>query len=215
MSSAVAISFDLFGTLVDVDSDDDPTTAVAAELDALGVAVPDDWNAAYREPHIEAPAGAEVPLPAHVSRALASRGIDAPNNAARRAVVNAFDPAVSTRPGAVKAVKNAAEYGPVGLLSNCSVPELVGRTLIRSDLARSEFDAIVSSVGCGWRKPNQRAFAAIAARLERSTAQLIHIGDNPATDGGVVDCGGSFIDVAETPLATLEDRLSEHWSRCP
>ncbi len=214
MSSAVAISFDLFGTLVDIDSDGDPAAAVAAELDALGVTVPDDWNAAYREPQIAAPTGAEIPLPAHVSSVLASRGIDAPNNAARRAVVNAFDPAVSTRPDAVEAVATAAEYGSVGLLSNCSVPELVGRTLIRSDLDRGDFDAIVSSVGCGWRKPDERAFSAITTRLDCTPEQLIHVGDNPATDGGIIDCGGSFIDVTETPLSTLDTRLSEHWSRC-
>ena len=209
MSPAVATSFDLFGTLVAVDPPADPARAVADELAALGVAVPDDWADAYGESHIDAPAGAEIPLPAHVSAALESRGIDAPNNAARRAVVNAFDPAVRTRSGAREAVDAAREAGPVALLSNCSVPELVGRTLIRSALAREDFDAVVTSVGCGWRKPDRRAFETTATRLGVDPDGLVHVGDTPATDGGIVDCGGTFVDVGETPLSALGGRLDD------
>lgn len=209
MSPDVAISFDLFGTLVDVETPDDPATAVATELSAQGVSVPDDWSTAYTELHIDAPDGAEVPLPAHVSAALASRDVDPANNAARRAVVNAFDPAVTDRKGAAEAVTAAREYGPVGLLSNCSVPELVGRTLIRSELSRDDFDSIVSSVACGWRKPNQQAFETIARQLSVPVDRVVHVGDTPATDGGIEACGGTFINVTETPLSELPRRLSE------
>lgn len=198
-----AVSFDLFGTLAEVDRPDDPAGAVAAELSSRGVDVPDDWGDAYREPHVDAPAGAEVPLPAHVSRALASRGVDAPGNAARRAVVAAFDPAVRTREGAVAAVAAAGERGPVGLLSNCAVPELVGRTLVRSELARDDFDAVVSSVACGWRKPDRRAFERVADAVGIGVGELVHVGDDPATDGGVVEHGGRFVDVAEESLAEV------------
>jgi len=204
---SVAIAFDLFGTLVDAARPADPAGAVADELRERGVSVPVDWETAYGEPHIDAPDGAEVPLPAHVSRALASRGIDAPNNAARQAVVSAFDPTVETRDAAKRAVKAAREYGPVGLLSNCSVPELVGRTLIRSELSRDDFDAVVSSVGCGWRKPDRRAFATLADRLSVSVDDMIYIGDSPAVDGGIEACGGTFIDVTECPLSELPVRL--------
>ena len=209
MSSDAAICFDLFGTLVDAERPADPANAVADALRDHGVAVPDDWATAYGEPHIDAPEGAEVPLPAHVSAALQDRGVDAPNNAPRRAVVSAFDPDVETRPGATEAVEAAREYGPVGLLSNCSVPELVGRTLIRSDLAREEFDAVVASVGCGWRKPDQRAFETVARELGVPVDRLVYVGDSPAVDGGIADCGGTFVDVADTPLSRLPDRLDE------
>lgn len=57
----MATSFDLFGTLVAVDRPADPAAAVGDELRDRGVAVPDDWAAAYAETHVEAPAGAEVP----------------------------------------------------------------------------------------------------------------------------------------------------------
>ncbi|ESP88146.1 HAD family hydrolase [Candidatus Halobonum tyrrellensis] len=204
--SPTATSFDLFGTLVDVPRPADTAAAVGRELRERGVAVPDDWAEAYREPHVDAPAGAEVPLPAHVTAALASRGVDAPGNAARRAVVAAFDPEVTTREGAPEAVRAAADRGPVGLLSNCAVPELVGRTLVRSGLARDDFDAVVSSVACGWCKPDARAFEALAGRLDAPVGSLTHVGDTPEADGGVADAGGTFVDVGTTPLPTLAAR---------
>ena len=68
----MAVSFALFGTLVDADLPSDPATAVAAELRARDVSVPPDFGATYRETHVDAPEGAEVPLPAHVSAALGS-----------------------------------------------------------------------------------------------------------------------------------------------
>jgi FMN phosphatase YigB (HAD superfamily) len=203
----VAVTFDLFGTLVDAAYPADPAAAVAIELESVGVVVPDDWGDAYREVHIDAPEGAEVPLPAHVSAALQSRGVDAPNNAARRAVVNAFDPEVQTRPGAVAAVAAAAEQGPVGLLSNCSVPELARRTLIRSNVPNDAFDATVTSVACGWRKPDSRAFETIASALDVSPEDLTHVGDDVRTDGGIERVGGEFVDVTDTSLTVLAARF--------
>ncbi|WP_276300171.1 HAD family hydrolase [Halorussus lipolyticus] len=196
----MAVSFDLFGTLVDADRPDDPASAVADELRARDVAVPDDWADAYREVHIDAPEGAEIPLMAHVSAALASRGVEAPGNAARRAVVSAFDPEVTTRDGALEAVETASERGPVAVLSNCAVPQLARKALIRSDVDRDTFDAIVTSVASGWRKPDARAFETCADRLGVSTADLLHVGDDPRTDAGIENCGGTALLVSDVPL---------------
>lgn len=55
----MAVTFDLFGTLVDAEYPSDPGAAVADALREYGVAVPDDWDDAYREVHIDAPEGAE------------------------------------------------------------------------------------------------------------------------------------------------------------
>jgi len=203
----VAVTFDLFGTLVDADRPDRPGEAVAAALSARGIPVPDDWATAFREAHIDAPDGAEVPLPAHVAAALRSRGVDAPGNAARRAVVAAFDPDVRARPGAVNAVATAADQGAVGLLSNCSVPELVARALIRSDLDRAAFDAVVTSVGCGWRKPHPKAFEAVAEGVGVGADAITHIGDTPAADGGITALGGTFVDVDESGLEAIAGRI--------
>ncbi|WP_299237046.1 HAD family hydrolase [Natronomonas sp.] len=201
----MAVSFDLFGTLVDVDTPDDPAAAVAEELDARGVAVPGDFEDAYREVHIDAPEGAEVPLPAHVGAALSSRGVDAPNNAARSAVVSAFDPSVTRREGVDAAIDAAADRGPIALCSNCSVPELVGRTLVRAGL-HDAFDTAVTSVGLGWRKPDERVFESVATGLDADPSALVHVGDDPDTDGGVESVGGRFLDVSRTPLSAIAER---------
>ncbi|MES3160748.1 MAG: HAD family hydrolase [Halorubrum sp.] len=202
----MAVTFDLFGTLVDADYPADPAEVVARELESRDVAVPDDWHVAYGERHVDAPAGAEVPIPAHVSAALDSRGVVVADNLVRHAVVAAFDPTVTRRDGALTAVRAAAERGPVGLCSNCSVPELVPRTLIRAGL-RGEFDAVTTSIGCGWRKPHAKAFEAAAEALSADTTDLVHVGDDPNTDGGVVEVGGRFVDVTETPLASVVSEL--------
>ncbi|MFB6303465.1 MAG: HAD family hydrolase [Haloferacaceae archaeon] len=204
----MAISFDLFGTLVAVERPSDPASAVADALAERGVAVPDDFAAAYRERHVDAPPGAEVPLPAHVAAALRDRGVAPPDgNVVRRAVVAAFDPDVRTRPGAVAAVDAAP--GPVACCSNCAVPQLATRALVRSDVDRGAFDAVVTSAGCGWRKPDRRVFDAVARRLGVPVDALVHVGDDPRTDGGIADAGGRFVDVADVPLTALSERLSD------
>ena len=205
----MAVSFDCFGTLVTVETPPDPAAAVASELEARNVRVPDDWADAYREPHAPAPAHAEVPLPAHVGRALDSRDVAWSNNAVRRAVIAAFDPAVETRPGAVEAVAAARERGPVAVCSNCSVPGLVSKALLRSEVDRDAFDAIVTSSGCGWRKPAPEIFEATAEALAVDPATLVHVGDDPETDAGVTAVGGTPILLGETPLSAVSDRLPE------
>jgi FMN phosphatase YigB (HAD superfamily) len=206
----VGVSFDLFGTLVDVDRPDDPAAAVAAELRARDVIVPDDWDEAYREPHLDPPEGAEVPLQAHVAAALSSRGVERPgDNAVRRAVIAAFDPTVRTREGAVAAVDAAAEYGPVGVCSNCSVPELVSRALLRSEIDRDRLDAIVTSADCGWRKPDRRAFETVATALGVDLSALVHVGDDPATDGGAEEAGATPVLLDEVSLADLPAWLAD------
>lgn len=201
-TTGVPVSFDLFGTLVTASMPDDPAAAVATELRNREVAVPDDWSAAYRTPHLDAPDTAEVPLPAHVAAALRSREVDVSDSVVRRAVIAAFDPEVRRREGVTAAVDAARERGPVGLCSNCSVPELVPRTLVRADL-RGAFDAVVTSAACGFRKPHPRPFETLATDLDVPASALIHVGDDPDTDGGIEALGGRFVDVAETPLPDL------------
>ncbi|MFB6270992.1 MAG: HAD family hydrolase [Halobacterium sp.] len=199
-------SFDLFGTLVDASRPSDPAEAVAAALDARGVTVPDDWTAAYREPHADVPAGAERALSSHVRDALASRGVGAPTEVVREATLAAFDQPVRRRDGALAAIEAAREAGRVAVLSNCSVPGLVERALDRAALA-GEFDAVETSVDCGWRKPDERAFEAVADALDAELNELVHVGDDPRTDGGVEAVGGRAVLVADTPLVDVPDVL--------
>lgn len=205
-----AVSFDLFGTLVTVDRSGNPAGAVADALAERGVAVPEDFGTAYREPHVDAPEGAEVPLPAHVAAALRSRGVEPSPLVVRRATVAALSPDpddVYTQPGAPEAVAAAAEHGRVGILSDCSVPGLARQVLTASDVDRSHFETITTSAGCGWRKPHQGAFEAVARQLDCPLDALVHVGDDPNTDGGASEAGARFVDIAERPLSDLPAHL--------
>ena len=203
----MAVSFDLFGTLVAVERPAEPADAVARQLDDRGVAVPDDWTAAYREPQVSVERGAELRLSDHVRHALASRGVDADAETVTAAVRGAFDGPVDTREGADTAVAAAAERGPVGVLSNCSVDGLVERTIDRSGLDADRFDTVVASVDCGYRKPDERAFAAVADALGVPRGDLVHVGDDPATDGGAEAAGARSLLLSDTELTELPARL--------
>lgn len=205
------MTFDLFGTLIRVETPDDPAEAVEAELRSRGVPIPGDWKRAYGESHVDVPAGAEVHLATHVRAALASRGIepDGARDVVRSAVTAAFEPSVETRTGARDAVATAAERGPVGVLSNCSVDGLVRRSIDRSTLDADVFDAIVASVDSGWRKPDRRAFESAAASLDVGVDELRHVGDDPETDGGADDVGGTAILLNDVSLEGVAAGLRE------
>jgi len=205
--TSVAVTFDLFGTLVAVDRPDDPAAAVADELAARGVVVPDAWPRAYRRPHHDIAAGEELSLVAHAHAALADCGARVERSVVASAVRAAFDPdEVAVRDGAATAVGAARDHGPTGVLSNCSVPGLVEQMLDRSGLADT-VDTTVTSVGCGYRKPDRRAFERVADALGVDPRTLIHVGDDPETDGGVEAVGGRFVSVTRTPLSELPDVL--------
>lgn len=199
-------SFDLFGTLVDAERPEDPANAVADALERRGVAVPDDWQTAYRQPHADVEPGAEHPLPVHVAGALESRGVDADPEVTEAATLAAFDRPVTRREGALEAIDAAAQCGPVGVLSNCSVPGLVARALARAGL-EGRFDAVVASVDCGWRKPDERAFRAVADALGVAPESLVHVGDDPETDSGAEALGGRALLLTETPLSEIPAAL--------
>ena len=204
----MAVSFDLFDTLVAADRPGEPWDAVADTLRERGVAVPEDWEAAYRSSHVDIERGAELSLVEHTVAALASRGVDADGAVVRAALLAAFDGPVTVREGAVEALRAADRAGPVGLLSNCSLPGLAERTLDRAALP-VEFDAVVTSVGCGWRKPHDRAFVAAAGALGVSTEDLVHVGDDPRADGGGRTAGVTVVLTDEVPLPAFPGWLEE------
>ncbi len=203
----MAVSFDLFGTLVTVERSVNPSRAVARELAARSVTVPNDWADAYAEPHFEIPEGTECSLVDHVVAALESRGISVSPRVVRQAVLDAFDPTVEAREGAQAAITAASTQGPVAICSNCSVPGLVERTLERSTIEQAQFEAVLSSVDCGWRKPAPAIFAATADALGCQLEELVHVGDDPSTDGGIDAVGGRFLSVEECSLLEVADRL--------
>lgn len=203
------VSFDLFGTLLSVERRTEPAKAVERALRERGVSVPEDWSTAYSETHVSLEAGEELSLPEHVRSALRSRGIDASESAVTGAVREAFAPDVTTRPGAPEAVTAAREDGPVGICSNCAVPGLVGRALEASSLDPTVFDGTVASVESGWRKPDHRAFEAVAEELNCSVTDLVHVGDDPHADGGIEAVGGRAILLTEHELSEVPALLRE------
>jgi len=208
----VALSFDLFGTLVTADRPSEPWEAVSETLAARSVRVPDDWEDAYRSAHRDYDRGREAPLDEHVRLALASRGVEITAETATEAVLDAFDSPVTVREGAVEALDAAAQRGPVAVCSNCSVPGLVERTLARADIeARSDhsFDAVVTSVDRGWRKPHQRIFEVTADALDAELSDLVHVGDDARTDGGAGRVGAQSMLLEDRSLPAIAEKLRE------
>lgn len=209
-----AISFDLFGTLVTVDGPEDPAEAVAHALNEEGVSVPDNWSETFGRRHIDNLEGTETPLTDHVVAALMSRSNALDQVSLRddveHAVWSAFDPDVKTRDGAATVVDALADRMPVGILSNCSVSGLAERTIARSSIDRAALDAVTTSVGCGWRKPIPRAFRTIAENLGIGVERLLHIGDDPVTDGGAVEAGATALLIGETPIPDVQE-VVEGW----
>ncbi len=202
----MAVSFDLFGTLVAQDRPSSPWDAVATELQARDVAVPEDWEAAYRESHADVERGREQSLVDHAHAALASRGVDADRAVVANALLDAFDAPVDVRPGAPEALAAAREHGPVGVLSNCSLPGLVDRTFSQTDLA---VDTVVTSVGCGWRKPHDRAFETVADELGVEVGDVVHVGDDPRADGGGRTAGVTVVLTDDVSLSAFPGWLEE------
>lgn len=218
----IAVTFDLFGTLVSAHRPEDPAAAVAEELRTRDVPVPDDWYDLYATPHVQIEEGRELPLPDHVRAALEESGVDpstvtqadgpdargSSGDVVTDAVRAAFDHQVSLRDGATAAIDAASQHGRVGVLSNCSVPGLVDRTLERVGL-EGQFDAVLASVDLGYPKPDRRAFEVAADRLGVDSTALVHVGDDPETDGGIGEIGGTLILLDEVPLSAVPARLSE------
>lgn len=201
-----AVSFDLFGTLVAVDAEESTQMRLASALRCRDVPVPDDWRRAYAEVHLDVQPGRELSLPRHVRAALESRGVDVDEKRRehiQKAVLDAFDCPTRTRDGARETVERVARAYPVGILSNCSVPGLVEQTIEQSAFERSTFDSVVSSVDCGWRKPDRRAFTTIADELDTAVDSLVHVGDDPDADGGARVAGATAILLDDTPITAV------------
>lgn len=204
METPVAVSYDLFGTLVAVNSERAPADAIAAQLRDRDVTVPDGWTDAYRHQHRELEDGQELALPDHVRDVLEALGVtECDQQLIQEAVLEAFEADIATRDGAQRVVQATARQYPVGILSNCSVPSLARRVLARCAIDETQFDAIVTSVDCGWRKPHPNAFETIAAQLGCPVTELLHVGDDPGSDGGITDAGGDALLLEDVSLSGI------------
>ncbi|MDR9445871.1 MAG: HAD family hydrolase [Haloquadratum sp.] len=209
--TVVVLSVDLFGTLVSAASRRSPGEAVAYALRARGHEVPPSFLSAYRSHQFDVHPALEVPLQHHVRAALQSVGTEASIQSVHAALLEAFDLPVSPTALAdpiLEIIREAPTQSAI--LSNCSLTGLVPQTLARAGLDPNEFDVVVSSVDIGVRKPDPRCFRAVAGLVGADVTDVIHVGDSPRTDGGVVTAGGRFmqIDAADpTSIGKLRDEV--------
>lgn len=211
-SNPSAVSFDLFDTLVSVDLQTDPASAIANALKDRGITVPSTWAHDYYQPQFASPEYQEIPLTSHVHAILKqqSPNQDLSTDRIRGGVHAAFDVPVQTHPHAKDVIRAASMNGPVCIISNCSVDGLVQRTLQKSEINEKIFDTIITSVTCGWRKPHPRIFQSACTDLHIQPSRLIHVGDDPETDSGVKSIGGTSILLSDCDLSTLEQQLAAH-----
>lgn len=205
-SSLVAVSV-AADVLVAFEGPDDPAAALADELRARDVAIPEDWADVWAEDHVDAPEGAGVPFPARIGATLASRGLDAPDNAARRAAVAAFDPEVSTRPGAADLLAAAADAGPVAVVVDTPVPEVASRVLVRADVDRNVVDVVVAPVGCGWLPTDPRLYESVASRLGVVVDDVVHVCADDDQAAAVRQARGRVVDARDRSLASVVDEI--------
>lgn len=207
------LSLDLFDTLVTVEDVGDPPEAIEAELEHRDVAVPDDWHDRYHEPHVTVPKGRELSLVEHTVAILAEgytrTEIEKYREEIEIAVLSAFDTEIRTPPEALEAVRQVDNETPVGILSNCSVPSLAQRVLAVSEFDPESFDAIIASVDCGWRKPHPKAFGTVATQLGIPVEKVLHVGDDPRTDGGAEAAGAQSV-IVDGP-ADLPGVIADRW----
>ncbi len=204
--TVVVLSVDLFGTLVSAASRRSPGEAVAYALRARGHEVPPSFLSAYRSHQFDVHPTVEVPLQQHTRAALRSVGIDASLQSVHAALLDAFDTPVSPTPVANPLLEILAGTDtPSAVLSNCSLTGLASQTIARAGVDPAGFDAIVSSVDIGVRKPDARCFRAVAAQLGADVADVIHVGDSPRTDGGVANVGGRFVHVDPHDPTSIEE----------
>ena len=207
-----AISFDLFGTLIEVHDQPDVTTALECELTKRGVNVPSGWERKFMTPQLALTSDEELSLVRHSLAVLAACGLSIDDRIEARvndAILKVFDRKVTPRPGAIEAIHSARGYGPVGILSNCSVPGIVEQMLDRAGMNQDWFDAICSSVDIGWRKPHPRAFETMAEELDIRPERLLHIGDDRVADSGAKAVGATVALTEGQSLIEIVKALEE------
>ncbi|XGI83852.1 HAD family hydrolase [Halorutilales archaeon Cl-col2-1] len=173
--------FDLFGTLVTVDVDpfDEITEAVAS----LGVGS-NDFKTEYVTVYEERSHEVEIPLTDHVSETLARLGCEVEKEEVRRRVEDIFfDAEIRRVDGAEEVVEKVSSSDDTltAVVSNTSVEGLVDTALSEAGL-RDEFDAVVSSVDVGHRKPSTEPFDEALRQLGVDTEEVrhdvVHVGDS-------------------------------------
>lgn len=210
-----AVTFDLFGTIVQLDEGRLPQIEVdgillpsllASSLNRLREMVPavnlGDALVAYaqvvsefrEQAHIDS--DREAPAHSLISRCLARIGIvdDALARALAQSQMETTIEAAKPTAGAVRLLTLLRKRGySLGLVSNLSDAGSGYELLSRLDMTKY-FNAIVFSGDVGWRKPNKRIFEAALTALDVDASKVLHIGDELRADvWGAGRCGLSTV----------------------
>lgn len=205
MDGIVAISFDLFDTLVDhhlgrlprvrLGAPGDPSPAIPSTVGALHDAVLDhadlplhEFAAALRgvdrdlrESRLRE--GRELPTVERFAELLRRLGIDAPGLAegltdVHMSLLHGVTDAPPHHAAVLRALRGRVR---LGLCSNFSHTPTALRVLEGLGL-RAPFDALVVSESVGIRKPRREIFEALARELDVAPGAILHVGDNLGAD---------------------------------
>jgi HAD superfamily hydrolase (TIGR01549 family) len=209
------VTFDLFGTLVQVDEDRLPRMNVdgiskpsllaapfnrllelvpAVDLGDALVAYAQVW-AEFRE-RLAANLDRETPAHRQFAECLQRIGIvdDALACELARSQMQAAIAATRTTDGAIELLNRLRDRGcALGLVSNLADAQGGYALLTQLDLAKY-FVAVVFSGDAGWRKPNRKIFEMALSALDAEAPEALHVGDELRADiWGAGQCGLSTI----------------------
>lgn len=194
MDRVSAIGFDLFNTLVTVDSGvlSQALEALVCSLREKGFSVPSGpFREAYRRHAIRfleetRKTGRETHNRFWVAAALGEFGheVDPEDERLNRAIEDYFD-AFSGRckllPGTLEALENLRREYPLGLLTNFTHAS-AARRVIRETGLDPFFKVTIISGEVGYRKPHPLVFEMLARGLGARKEDLIYVGDDPGPD---------------------------------
>lgn len=215
-----AVSFDLFGTLVDLDQSLLPRLSIdgrslpsllAAPFARLRELVPAvdlaDVLVAYFQAASDLgrpPCGEpdrEIAPGEHFARCLERAGIadETLAHALAQAQMDATLRAARPAEGALLVLSALRDRGcTLGLVSNVA-DALGGRTLLSRLGMAGYLDAVVFSGDVGWRKPDRRMFETAIAAMRVSPGGAVHVGDELRADvWGAGRCGLASVWVNST-----------------
>jgi len=188
-----AVVFDLYGTLIEIRTDEgDPGAwgALAQYLGYLGVVIaPEELRSQYQK-RVEFQLSSSPERHAEVDVFAVFRDIFAAYGRAKVSREKIIAAAMLFRsltrrqfglfPGAAEMLRRLRERYAVGLVSDAqwvfTEPELAITGL------RDLFEVRVLSSRCGYKKPDPRLFARALAALRVAPEHAVYVGDNPARD---------------------------------
>jgi putative hydrolase of the HAD superfamily len=177
MRGRPAVVFDFFGTLTDPSAEADRRASFTPTAAALGIA-PDDFWAAMSASFPRRIVGAFGGTRSTLAAVAAACGVTASAEALDAAVAAQRAGAVAVRrprPGVLDVLRELRDSGfRLGVLSDCS-SELVEAWPATDYAAR--VDAAVFSWREGYRKPDTRLYATVAARLGIAAEHCWYVGD--------------------------------------